>query len=468
MTEITIDPITRIEGHMKVNVIIDGGAVQEAECSGTLFRGFETLLQGRNPWDAPVITQRICGVCPVSHGMASVKALDAAAGITPPANATQLRNLVLGANFIQSHILHFYLLAAPDFIKMPDSSPWASAWNSNVIDSGLSVDLLGGIEARRRAHEMGTIFGGRNPAPHAYIPGGFTSVPTAERISEFRGHLHWLSNFISQSYEPDVYALAAAYDQYYNRGIGYQRFLAYGVFDSVDPGGEKLLRGGFKDSTEANSSNLSSDNITESVKFSWYSGQDDLHPADGVTEPVDPHSKTGAYSWLKAPRYLDQPVEVGPLARMWVNGDYREGVSVMDRHIARALEAEKIADAMVDWLDALNPGEKVSSTNQIPFAGTGVGLTEAPRGALGHWVDINEGAISHYQIITPTCWNASPKGSNNLRGPMEEALLGTPVKDEAQPIEVLRVIHSFDPCLSCAVHVMRPNGKPVVVYHATT
>ena len=465
-----IDPVTRIEGHMKVEVSIDGGQVVDARCSGTLFRGFETLLQGRDPWDAPVITQRICGVCPVSHGMASVKALDAAAGITPPTNATLLRNLVLGANFIQSHILHFYLLAAPDYVKMPDMTPWSQTdlWNSK-LDPNVSADLLGGIEARRRAHEMGAIFGGRNPSPHAYIPGGFTSVPSLGRIDEFRTHLNWLIDFIRDSYKVDVQAVGDAYRDYYDIGEGYRRFLAYGVFDSIHPGAGKLLKSGYVDVGANENSSLLSGEITESVEYSWYSEASDLHPADGVTEPVDPLSKTGAYSWLKAPRYNGQPVEVGPLARMWVNGDYREGVSVMDRHWVRALEAEKIAVAMNGWLDELTPGEAVYDTYEIPFAGRGVGLTEAPRGALGHWVEIDEGKISHYQIITPTCWNASPRNGEDGEslGPMEKALIGTPVSDNAEPIEVLRVIHSFDPCLSCAVHIMKPDSPPKVVWTGT-
>ncbi len=460
-----IDPVTRIEGHMKVEVSIEGGVVVDARCAGTLFRGFETLLQGRNPWDAPVITARICGVCPVSHTMASAMALDAAAGVNPPANARLLRNLVLGSNFIQSHILHFYLLAAPDYVQMPASSPWTPAWDAD-ISSDVTVNLIAAIEARRRAHEMGAIFGGRNPAPHAYIPGGFTGVPTPERISEFRNHLNWLRGFIESSYLPDVHTVVNTYDSYLNIGKGYRRFLAYGVFDLDGAADAKLLKGGYVDTGTAENSDLSPEQITEAVQYSWYAASGDLPPASGVTEPVDPLSKTEAYSWLKAPRYNGRPVEVGPLARMWVNGDYRSGISVMDRHLARAYEAQKIADAMNGWLDALAPGQPVFNSNRIPDAGTGVGLTEAPRGALGHWVRIDGGNISHYQIITPTCWNASPRDGLGEMGPMEKALLGTPVRDSSQPIEVLRVIHSFDPCLSCAVHVMSPKGEPEVIYQS--
>ncbi len=181
-----------------------------------------------------------------------------------------------------------------------------------------------------------------------------------------------------------------------------------------------------------------------------------------MTEPVYP--KGEAYSWLKAPRLSGKPFEAGPLARMWINGDYRQGISVMDRHAARAQEALKVAEAMQGWLDGLAPG-KVSYDNAFDQrSGVGVGMSEAPRGALGHWVKIVSGKIAQYQIITPTCWNASPRDGMNVRGPMEQALIGTPVIDPNKPIEALRVIHSFDPCLSCAVHVMRPDEKPTVVW----
>jgi hydrogenase large subunit len=473
MSTITImDPVTRIEGHMKVEVTIDevNGSLKvvDTRCTGTLFRGFETLLQGRDPWDAPVITERICGVCPVSHGMASVMALDAAAGVTVPTNARLLRNLVLGANFIQSHILHFYLLSVPDYAPGPAMGPWTPAYDIPVRRGleNLSTNMLKAIEARRRAHEMGAIFGGRNPSPHTYIPGGFTAVPNAARISEFRNQLDWLTDFIDV-YIEDVETLASVYSGYFKRGRGYQRLLAYGVFDLDDGGSEKLLNSGYavprKDPDDVRP--LRTHRITESVSHSWYDDQTgDLSPENGLTEPVDPLDKTDAYSWLKAPRYMNLPVEVGPLARMWINGDYRNGVSVMDRHLARAYETLKIAEAMHDWLDELTPGASVYTNHQTPASGMGVGLTEAPRGALGHWVNIDQGQIANYQIITPTCWNASPKDGNNRLGPMEKAIKGTGVKNPDQPIEVLRIIHSFDPCLSCAVHVMRPGQKPQVIY----
>jgi hydrogenase large subunit len=201
--------------------------------------------------------------------------------------------------------------------------------------------------------------------------------------------------------------------------------------------------------------------IQEHVAYSWYIGRaGSQNPSTGFTEPKYP--KDSAYSWLKAPRYAGAAHECGPLARMWVNGDYRHGVSVMDRHRARALETLKVAQAMRTWLDQLS-GTTVYKSCTIPANASGIGLTEAPRGAIGHWMQSSAGKLTRYQIVTPTCWNASPRDAGGSRGPLEQALIGTPITDAAKPLEVMRVIHSYDPCLSCAVHVMRPD-EDVSVY----
>jgi hydrogenase large subunit len=468
MAMITVmDPVTRIEGHMKVEVTIDevGGTQQvvDARCTGTLFRGFEKLLEGRDPKDAPALTQRICGVCPISHSLASVMAFDEAAGGQVPDNGRILRNLTLGSNYLQSHILHFYLLAALDFVKGPLMRPWAPAWDIDMrsgLDS-VAKHLTQAIEARRLAHEMGAVFCGRMPSAHSIIPGGFTGTPTTQRIDTFRQHLNTLLDFIQYVYLEDVYSVATVYGDYYQIGKGHGNLLAFGVFDEGN--GTKLMNSGYvQNGVKHAFDGTAAQKISESVSFSWYDNADNnRHPAAGVTQPVYP--KSGAYSWLKAPRLDTKPYEVGPLARMWVNGDYSKGVSVMDRHAARAYEAMKVGDAMLDWLDQLDPNAPVYGVYDDPVAATGIGLTEAPRGALGHWVGIESGKLKHYQVITPTCWNASPRDDGGVRGPLEAALIGTPVQDPQQPIEALRVIHSFDPCLSCAVHVMQPRGKVTIV-----
>lgn len=474
-----MDPVTRIEGHMKVEVTIDtvGGLTEivDARCTGTLFRGFETILKGRDPKDAPSITERICGVCPVSHGMAATLALEAAARRSAPANGRILRNLVLGANFIQSHLLHFYLLAALDFVKAPDSAPWTPSWNPTDKENGGGLDFRSGldevsahihkaVEMRRVAHEMGAIFGGKLPMPANFLAGGSTSVPDHSRIAAFRSHLKKLAKFIDRVYIPDVEAVGSAYSDYAEIGQGSGNLLAFGAFDLNDAGTSKLFSRGTYRNGSVGTLDLSQ--IREHVAHSWYSGSQALAPANGATTPVDPNTKSNAYSWLKAPRYNNAPYEAGPLARMLVSGRYEGRVSVIDRHLARAHEAKVVAEAMQGWLDQLegNLSGPVYSSYTNPSSGTGVGLTEAPRGALGHWVSISNGRISNYQVITPTCWNASPMDSGSVNGPMEQALIGTPVADPERPVEALRVIHSFDPCLSCAVHVMRPKGKPVVVH----
>jgi hydrogenase large subunit len=466
-----MDPVTRIEGHMKVEIAVDivGGQQQivDAHCTGTLFRGFETLLNGRSPLDAPVITQRICGVCPISHGQTAVLALENVSDYLPNTNARLLRNLTLGANFLQSHILHFYLLAALDYVAGPATSPWAPAWQVDMrpgLDE-VSANLTAALNARRQAHEMGAVFGGKMPSSHTFIPGGFTAVPTAADIDRYRQHVSALTDFIHNVYLPDVQRVANLYSDYYTIGTGCENLLAYGVFELDDLGGSRLFAAGYADGGSLNvQKSLPLADISESVKHSWYADSTDgLSPSAGVTQPDYPKS-SDAYSWLKAPRLLDKPYEVGPLARMWVNGDYQRGISVMDRHMARAQEASKIAAAMTGWLDALSPGQSAYDDNFDQYSGTGVGLSEAPRGALGHWLEITSGKISHYQIITPTCWNASPRDSQGIPGPMEQALIGTPIANPDQPVEALRVIHSYDPCLSCAVHIMRPDRKSLTTH----
>ncbi len=464
-TTITIDPVTRIEGHLGIEVSVDqvGGQDQivEARSSGTLFRGFETILQGRDPRDAAQYTQRICGVCPVSHGLAACLCLEDAFGVTPPDNGRILRNLVLGSNFIQSHLLHFYHLSAVDFIDttgLLDLAPWTPRYTTPDMLTGsaaatLADHYLAAFEQRRKAHQMGAIFGGKLPCPGSFVAGGCTAAVSSQAIDDFRALLSGLRSFIDTVYLADAAALAAAFPAYAGIGGGNGNMLCYGVFDLDAAGSGQLLGPGRY--SAGTPGTLDPAEISEQVQYSWYTpGSGNLHPDQGVTVP-DP-DKAGAYSWLKAPRYDTEAYELGPLARMWVNGHYSSGVSVLDRLLARALESKLIADAMDGWLDELVPGDPVYAPAGVPGTATGVGLTEAPRGALGHWMAVDGGTVSRYQVITPTNWNASPRDDLGQLGPIEQALLGTPVNDISQPVEVLRVVHSFDPCIACAVHVLRP------------
>lgn len=487
MSKITIDPVTRIEGHLKIEVTVDGGVITEAKSSGTMFRGFEIILQGRDPLDAPHYTQRICGVCPISHGMASCLNLESAFGVTVPDNGRILRNLVLGANFVMSHILHFYHLAALDYINTSgviDIAPWVPRYETQDMVTGETAAALvwhyvEALAIRRKAHQMGAIFGGKLPCAPSFVPGGCTEVPTQEKIDEFRTLLAEQRSFIDNTLLPDVLAVAGLFSDYFSIGQGCGNLLAYGVFDLTD--GTKLLaRGRYTDGVLAS---VEPDKIIEYVAHSKYTANSgNRNPADGVTEPDA--DKPDAYSWLKAPRYDNKVHEAGPLARMvsnYLQGDattqelvdgvlseFNAGLdalfSVLGRHAARALEAKLVADAMDGWLNELVVDEPVYAESDIPKSASGIGLTEAPRGALGHWINIQNSKIDSYQVITPTNWNASPIDDLGQLGPIEQALVGTPVADETQPIEILRVVHSFDPCLACSVHMLRPGkNKPEVV-----
>ncbi len=462
MATITIvDPVSRIEGHMKITIEIDQGHITDAEVSGTLFRGFENILQGRSPDDAPLLTQRICGVCPISHGQASAMAVEDAARWSAPANSRLVRNLLLGANFLQSHILHFYVLCAVDFAEGPAGTPWTPSWSVDIRPkaNGVMTHLTDALAMRRKAHEMGAIFGGKMPHAGTYIPGGLTAQITAEKVSRFGTYLSELKQFISNTYIPDVQTVADVYSDYFDIGIGPANLMAYGVFDESD--GNRLFAPGYLAQGGRSAQALDVEAISEHVSHSWYQEGAAQHPANGSTTAQYPKEK--AYSWLKAPRYNGDPVEAGPLARMKINRLYSGGISTMDRHLARARESLVIAEAMERWLAEIGQGSGYDE-NYAPGGGAGAGLIEAPRGALGHWVEIDgRGRILRYQVITPTCWNASPMDDDGVKGPIEQALIGTPIIDESKPIEALRIIHSFDPCLACAVHVMRPCGNAINV-----
>jgi hydrogenase large subunit len=461
MSTIQVGPLTRIEGHMDIEADVDATKrVTSARSSGTSFRGFEIILIGRDPKDSTHLTQRICGVCPISHGVASSLALESAFGLPPTDNGRIMRNLVLGANYLQSHILHFYHLALVDYIDTSTALPMAP-WKPRYMTG----DLLGGADAarlatnyvsalayRRKAHQLAAIFGGKLPHSPSLVATGCTAKPTAQDISDFRTLLLDIRGFVRDTYVPDVQLLAQRFPDYYRIGRGYGNLLAYGAFELDAQGSKKLFRRGRY--TDGQYDVVDPRRISEYVKYSRLAASTtNLNPAVGVTTPDT--NKAGAYSWCKAPRYLGKVHEVGPLARMWINGDYRRGISVMDRLMARALEAQKLAYAMEDWLNQLIPDVVGKTDYAVPDSGTGAGLTEAARGALGHWVQVANKLVTRYQVITPTAWNASPMDDMNQKGPIERALMGTTVVDDKQPVELLRVAHSFDPCLACAVHTMR-------------
>jgi len=445
-----IDPVTRLEGHLKIELEISQNQVMNAKVKGMLYRGFESILRGQAPENAPLITQRICGVCPVSHGQASIQALENVSGWIPDINERHVRDLILGANFIQSHILHFYLLSLMDFTPGPNLSPWNPSWDVDLRPGleGVMQNLPAAVEARRQAHEMGAIFCGKMPHAASYAAGGTTAKITSKKVEQFKNLLSSIIEFIETRYIPDVETLQAVYPDYYQIGVGPENLLAFGAFHQDD--NTLLFQGGTMQNNEIQPLNsFALESISEHVTNSWYAGHESLSPRYSETIPEYP--KEGAYSWVKAPRLFDQPFELGPLARMKINNLYSGGISTMDRHMARSREALVIAKQMDLWLENISGGTG-HDTGYAQAAGFGLGLTEAPRGALGHWVTIGEDqTIANYQIITPTCWNASPKSDDSVNGPLEQALIGTYIEDKAQPIEAVRIIHSFDPCLACAI-----------------
>ncbi|HBC93476.1 MAG TPA: nickel-dependent hydrogenase large subunit, partial [Pelotomaculum sp.] len=348
--KIVIDPVTRIEGHLKIEAEIENGRVIDTRSSGTLFRGLEIILKGREPRDTCHITQRICGVCPIAHGTASILCLDDAFKVTPPANGRILRNLIQGANYLQSHILHFYHLTALDYVKGPDTSPFIPRYEGDYrlpkeINDKAVEHYIQALSIRKKAHEMGAVFGAKMPHVTTYTAGGITEHVTSEKIAQFKTYLLEITSFINNVYIPDVLAVAGAYDDWFNIGTGYKNLLAYGAFrltDQLDPDGQQQL---FIRGTYAKGQYAPMDHkkISEQVKYSWYDDKlTGRHPGDGATVPTP--GKKDAYSWLKAPRYDGLPYEVGPLSRQVVNKQKDvlalggKAFSVLGRHFARAVE----------------------------------------------------------------------------------------------------------------------------------
>ena len=491
-TKIKIDPITRIEGHLAIEAVVDDGVVKEASSTGTLFRGFEIILQGRDPRDANRLTQRICGVCPTAHATASALCLDDAFGLTDkiPDNGKLIRALIFGANFLQSHVLHFYHLAALDYVDaagaIGDVAPFVPRYEGDYRVSGeANAELVNhyvqALDIRRKCQEMLAIFGGKMPHNVGIVPGGVTEQLSEDKITNFLWRLNEARDFIENTYIPDVIAVAKVYDDYFGVGPGCKRLLSYGGFDL--PAGQ-LFKSGVV-SPDLQLEPFAKENITEDLKHSWYADSGSgKNPAQGQTEPE--LKKTGAYSFLKSPRYKGTVCEVGPLARMVNNyvqgdetvkklvdsvlGEFGAGVdalySVLGRHAARAVEAKIVGDSMVDWLTALKPAEPTIVESDIPEEGEGAGLTEAPRGAVGHWITVKDKKIDRYQVISPTSWNGSPKDDKDQPGAIEQAIIGTKVKDKDNPFELVRIVRAFDPCLACAVHLLDARGNKLGVFRA--
>ncbi len=532
--KITIDPITRIEGHLRIDVEVENGKVVDAWSSAQLFRGLEIILKGRDPRDAPLITQRVCGVCTYVHMLASSMAVDDAVGVEIPDNARLLRNLMMGAHFIHDHVVHFYHLHALDwvdlvsalsaspkktaelanavsnapgqgakdfkavqdklkaFVKTGQLGPFANAyWGHPAYKLPPEANLmavkhyLDALKMQVKIAQLTAIFGGKNPHLQSTVPGGVTCGRdlNADRISEYLFMLKQIRDFVDNVYLPDVLAVASFYKDWGAIG-GCHNFLAYG--QQPNPKGDpnpRFLPSGYIMNRKLVAHEIDAEAITEDVTRSWYKDDKPRHPYQGKTQPIKPdYDYEGKYSFLKAPRYQGEPMEVGPLAHVLVA--YATGMpqakalvdkvlkaldvpatalfSTLGRTAARCIETKLLADKLFDDVNQLIANLKKGKTETWRSFkmdnGQGAGMVDVPRGALGHWIKMKDGKIENYQMVVPSTWNLGPRCAKGKKGPVEEALIGTPIADPEKPLEVLRTVHSFDPCIACGVHVIDRNS----------
>ena len=472
-TTIAIDPVTRIEGHLKAEVVVENGKVVDAHLFGGMYRGFETILRGRDPRDSTQIVQRICGVCPTSHASASVAAQEKAFKVKITDNARLTRNLILGANYLQSHILHFYHLAALDFVSGPPTSPFVPRFDKPDLRLPEAANKIGvdqyveALDVRRVAHEMVALFGGRMPHVHGLVTGGTSEIPTKEALLEYAARFKKVKDFVENKYLPLTYTVGSVYKDLFKQGQGHKNCSCFGVFPLDGSGKKFLLKPGVY--IKGRDIPFDATKITEDVKYSWFADNTTgLAFSQGKTVP-EPEKK-GAYSFVKAPRYEGQPLEVGPAARMWVANpplsetgrkmlkqhfgleavNFRDlgednVFSIMGRHVARAEETLLIAQQVEQWLKEIKPGEETWSSFEIPVSAEGYACLEAPRGSLLHYIKVEDKKIDNYQIVSATLWNCSPRDDKGVRGAVEEALIGVEVPDVANPVNVGRLIRAFDP-----------------------
>lgn len=463
---IVINPITRISGFMEIEVIVENHKVVEAKVKGLMFRGFEAMLKGRNPLDAIYYAERICGICSTAHSLAATLALEKALGVIPTLQGRFLRDFMHGCEFIQNHLRHFYQFTVPDFVRMPElvcpifETPFPDLRIPKEKNDQIVQHYFDSLNVSREAHEMIAILGGKAPHNHGVFVGGATTHATADAVIQLRTILHDTARFIEEKAIPDVGVIAQYYPDYYDNGGGYGNLLSYGCFDNYPGLGTLYLDPMILAEGEIRS--LDPDKITEQIDFSWFTDQLDTY-TPMQTMPTDDMNKPGAYSFIKSSRLENRFFECGPLARQWLSGEYRHGISTMDRTVARLYEAKKITDILNTLLDQLVLGVTSQGEYDIPAAASGSGLVDTTRGALGHWLKIENQLLSFYQVITPSVWNLSSHGNDGTPGTGEMALIGTEIQDEENPVELTRIIRSFDPCVSCATHVYYPDKAPKMI-----
>ena len=529
---VVIDPLTRIEGHLRIEVEVQNGRVKDARSVGTLFRGLETILVGRDPRDVQHFTQRTCGVCTYTHALCSTRALEDAIKVEIPKNATYIRNLVLGMQYLHDHIVHFYHLHALDFVDVtsalqadpvkaaklcssisprPTSADDLKAVQAKLkafVESGqlgpfTNAYFLGGhpayyldpeanliatahyLEALRlqvKAARAMAVFGAKNPHTQFLVAGGVTCYEslTPERISEFEGLYKEVNDFVNQVYIPDLLLVGGAYKDWTKIG-GTTNFMTFGEF----PGDERKLetrwlKPGVLFDRKLDVLSFDPSKIEEHVRHSWYVGDKAHKPFQGVTEPKFTFmGDKDRYSWMKAPRYDGRAVETGPLAQVLVayltgNEEVKPVVdtvlqtlsltpadlfSTLGRTAARGIETAVIAKKTGELLEAYKANvasgdKKIVENCEVPDKGEGVGFVNAPRGGLSHWLVIENKKVANFQLVVPSTWNLGPRCANGIPSAVEEALMDTPIADPKRPVEILRTVHSFDPCIACAVHVI--------------
>ena len=562
MARIVVDPVTRIEGHLRIEAVVENGIITDAFSAGTMVRGLEKILIGRDPRDAWAITERVCGVCTTVHALASVRAVEDAIGISVPPTAELIRNIMMSTLYVHDHVVHFYHLHALDWVdivnalkadpkKAAELAGSFSKWDKNTpayfaavqekikafAASGLGIfangywghpayklppevnliavaHYLDALEWQKDIVKIHAVFGGKNPHPN-YLVGGVpcsidvdeVAAINSERLNLVASLISQADEFINQVYIPDVLAVASFYKDWAKWGGGLKNYLSYGEYptrgysqvDSFKFARGVILNRDFSTVHPVNPRD--SQEIKEYIAHSWYDyeGGDaaGLHPWAGETKlnysgPKPPFESLAGYekySFLKTPRWKDQPMETGPLARLLVSyaaghADVKESVgavlgklnvpleavfSTLGRTAARAIDAELAMGWLKEFFAELMGRVKTRETSTFngekwepktwPTECEGVGLVEAPRGSLAHWIKIKNGKIDNYQLVVPTTWNGSPRDAKQQRSSFEESLIGTPVAKLDEPVEILRTIHSFDPCLACSVHLYDPQGR---------
>ena len=561
-TRITVDPVTRIEGHLRIDVEVnDEGRVSKSWSSGQMWRGIETILKGRDPREAWLFTQRFCGVCTTVHAITSVRAVENALGLEVPVNAQLVRNIIQTAHAIQDHIVHFYHLSAVDWVdvvsaldadpvatsKLAESlsdwplngphemkavqdrlktfvssgqlGPFASGyWGHPAMKLSPEVNLLAvahylqALEVQNYANKIVAVLGGKSPHIQNLAVGGISnsvnmnsqSVLNMERIMMLKGWIDKLEHFVKSTYMTDVPAIGAFYLDWAGHGKGVNNYLSVPDCPQDTKGTKFDLPGGYIEAGDLSKIVPIKDfhdpyfhkGVAESSKHAWYEGDATLHPYDGETEPqYTDFQDDGQYSWIKAPTFYGKRAQVGPLSNMLVMlAQGHEGCtkyvndavgiiktvsgaadiplaafeSTIGRHAARAVRAGVMMDTLKQqWqklVDNIASGDTDSFNAPVFPKGEirGVGHHEAPRGALSHWVVIEDSKIKNYQAVVPSTWNAGPRDEGGEMGPYEASLMDNPVADPEQPLEVLRTVHSFDPCIACAIHMVDTEDKPIV------